>query len=211
MKQEQNRVLLGYMRNFAGKIELHPLEAPLVRAIFQTYISCASLQQISDILYAKQIHSPNGKERWGRQAISNLLSNEKYMGNDYYPEIVSKEIFEQAQQEHEKRIVSNTEHKTRYSTKSPLSGLLRCEGCGRPYRRITRENGQVVWRCASRVESRSRSCTTSHTLKESEVLERIRLSFDLDERRFIHSGIMIREKISSIIVKPDGTLVLELK
>nr|WP_279287533.1 zinc ribbon domain-containing protein [Flintibacter hominis] len=33
-----------------------------------------------------------------------------------------------------------------------MSGLLVCAECGHNYRRITRPSGEIVWRCASRVE-----------------------------------------------------------
>lgn len=55
----------------------------------------------------------------------------------------------------------------RYSSQNVLSGLLVCAECGSNYRRITRPNGEVVWRCADRVEKgKQASCKYSPTITD---------------------------------------------
>ena len=103
MKLEQNRVFLGYMRNSAGRIIAHALEAPVVNIIYHAYLDGNSLGKISDLLKEMGVPSPSGKPVWGRQLIDNLLSNEKYFGNDAYPQIISKELFDDVQQEKARR------------------------------------------------------------------------------------------------------------
>ena len=46
---------------------------------FDYYMVGASLGKVVDILYAKQIPSPTGKEKWTRAAVDHLLSNGKYI------------------------------------------------------------------------------------------------------------------------------------
>ncbi len=165
MNTEQNRVIFGYMRNATGQMEIHPLEISIVNTIYHAYLEGNSLGKISNMLKEAKLLSPNGKEVWGKQIIDNLLSNEKYIGNGIYPPIVSQELFDEVQREKAKR--SNKENKNsfdnRYSTAHPPSGLLVCEECGKKYRRYTRTNGEVVWRCANRVEHASKIC--SHSLQ----------------------------------------------
>lgn len=55
-------------------------EAEIVRWIFEQYHAGDSLGQIADTLENKGIPSPTGKPKWSREAISKLLSNEKYTG-----------------------------------------------------------------------------------------------------------------------------------
>ena len=50
-----------------------------VRMIFDYYLAGASLGKVADMLYAKQIPSPTGKEKWTRAAVDHLLSNSKYI------------------------------------------------------------------------------------------------------------------------------------
>lgn len=47
---------------------------------------------------------------------------------------------------------------TRHSSNSGLSGKIRCTICGRNYRKITTNIGEIVWRCAGRVEKQSVKC-----------------------------------------------------
>ena len=54
----------------------------------------------------------------------------------------------------------------RYSSQNVLSGLLDCEECGANYRRITRPSGEIVWRCANRVEHGKRICKHSPSILE---------------------------------------------
>ena len=55
----------------------------------------------------------------------------------------------------------------RYSSQNVLSGILVCAECGANYRRITRPSGEVVWRCASRVEHGKRVCRHSSSIAET--------------------------------------------
>ena len=45
----------------------------------------------------------------------------------------------------------NVRRQNRYSSDG-LSGKIICGECGRSYRRITTHKGDIVWRCAARVE-----------------------------------------------------------
>ena len=167
MKKEQNRVFLGYMRNLNGEIEIHPLEMPIVNIIFQAYLDGNSLGKISKMLNEMNIPSSSGKSVWGKQIIDNLLSNEKYVGNEIYPQVVSRDLFDDVQMEKQnRRSLNNIESGSRYSSAHPLSGLLTCGECGRKYRRYTRSNGEVVWRCANRIEHGSEICKSSPALSE---------------------------------------------
>lgn len=59
------------MWNGAGRIN--------IRMVFDYYLAGASLGKVVDMLYAKQILSPTGKEKWTRAAVDYLLSNSKYI------------------------------------------------------------------------------------------------------------------------------------
>lgn len=96
---------------------------------------------------------------------------------------------------------------SRYNAQSILSGLLVCAECGHNYRHITRPSGEIVWRCASRVEHGKKFCQHSPSVSEDrikEVLcEKLGLStFDGDE---------IKDKVGVILVQSDGSLQMELQ
>ena len=85
------RIPYGFTLTDSGTLEINKSEANIVYMIFDYYIAGASLGKVVDMLYAKQISSPTGKEKWTRAAVDHLLSNGKYIA------IVGLEKFMDAQ------------------------------------------------------------------------------------------------------------------
>lgn len=74
------RICFGYSQDENGELIVNPEEAKIVKWIFESYLSGFSLGKIADGLYEMGIKSPTGKDKWNREAIDKLLSNEKYVG-----------------------------------------------------------------------------------------------------------------------------------
>lgn len=99
-----------------------------------------------------------------------------YYVENSHPAIVSRDLFNQVQQEmtrrSSKRKVLQKSGKTelgKYSGKYALTELLVCGECGSPYKRVTwARNGKkrIVWRCVSRLEFGTKYCQHSPTLDE---------------------------------------------
>ena len=197
-------LLYGFMLAPDGRIAIDQEKANTVRSIYQQYLSGMSLKGIADFLFAQNILSPRGKAQWTQAVISDLLSNQHYIGS-----IVSFDEFFMAQGEKGKRSNldedTNQRKATRYNSQSVLSGLLVCEECGRNYRRITRPSGEVVWRCANRVEHGKRFCKHSPSVPEQQIKNAIckKLSLDaFDEQA-------VKKHIDFITIQPDGKLEVE--
>lgn len=120
----------GYDSGPDGELVVNPDEATVVRWIFERYLRGDSFGKIAAGLEAQGIPSPTGKPKWNREAISKLLSNEKYTGrvllqktinagsskfknnglmprylySDAHEAIISDEIFKAAQQEKMRRM-----------------------------------------------------------------------------------------------------------
>lgn len=194
----------GFMLAPDGCVAIDQEKANIVRTIYQQYLSGTSLKGIADFLFAQGTPSPRGKAQWTQAVISDLLSNQRYIGS-----IISFDEFFLAQGEKGKR--SNLDEKTnarkatRYNSQSALSGLLVCEECGRNYRRITRPSGEVVWRCANRVEHGKRFCKRSPSIPEHQIKDAICAKLGLttfDEQA-------VNQQIDFIAVWTDGTLEVE--
>lgn len=126
-------VCFGYKQGDGGKLVIDEIEAPIVRQIFEMRAAGESLGKISDWLYENRIASPSGRERWSRETISKLLKNEKYVGDvllqktfvedlfsgrqirntgerdrylieNHHPAILEKELFEQINKRHIKKM-----------------------------------------------------------------------------------------------------------
>lgn len=84
-----NRVCYGYDAQSDGELTVNETEAIIIRWIFDRYLVGDSLGEIAAGLEKQGILSPTGKAKWSREAISKLLSNEKYIGSVLLQKTVS--------------------------------------------------------------------------------------------------------------------------
>ena len=146
-----------------GRAVLEPDEARRVRAFFEDYIRGASQQEA-----AKQ----NGILR-AQATLGNMLRDKKYLGDGFYPPIISRETFERAQEERKRREKSLGRDKNFFAKDkesiSPFRGLVFCGKCGGAYRRYA-ENGKERWRCSRRIV-KGRLCCASPVISEQSLEE----------------------------------------
>ena len=93
----QKRIAFGYNRDANEGIVINVGQAGVVKLIFLYYLEGKSLSEIKEILEGMRIPSPQNKPSWGKQTISNILSNPHYLGSDDYPQIISEDEFKQIQ------------------------------------------------------------------------------------------------------------------
>ena len=196
----------GFMSASDNRIIVDPEKANIVKTIYQQYLSGMSLGGIADFLFEHGIPSPKGKERWTQPVLSNLLSNQKYIGY-----IISFDDFFLVQGEKSNRsnIDEDTNQRkvTRYNSQSVLSGLLVCAECNHNYRRITRPSGEIVWRCASRVEHGKKFCKHSPSIPEEKIKKVICKKLSLS----IFDENQVKDQVDTIWVHSDGTLQTTLQ
>ena len=143
----------------------------------------------------------------GQQVKNN--TDAQYLLPDHHPAIISRESFEAVQAEKARRsnletTESGSKRKaTKYNSSNVLSGLLICEECGSPYRRITRSGGEVVWRCASRVEHGKKYCKNSPTVSQQHLENVLFKTFGV----FPPDQGLLRKVAQRITVTPDGLRV----
>lgn len=94
MSTNQQRIVFGYNRNSSNKIELHKMQAQVVRHIFMCCADGSNLRQIKATLEGGSILSPQNKPTWSQQTIANILTYNQYAGDDTYPAIVERELLE---------------------------------------------------------------------------------------------------------------------
>lgn len=204
--------LLGYRKGPDGEPEIVPEEAKLVERIFDMYLAGATPKMISDRFRAEGIAIPEKKMTFCPNTITAILRNEKYCGdcilqksvtvdciskrrkkntgeapmylveNSHVP-IVSRAIFNKAQEELAKRNAQKPQSsKTcvtesgKYSAKYALSQVMQCGECGTRYRRVTwtsRGKLRVVWRCVNRLDNGKKYCKDGPTVHEAELHQAI--------------------------------------
>ena len=200
--------MLGYKKGTDGNPEIVPEEAALVERIFKMYLAGETPRSISETLRNENIIIPNKSLSFTAGMITNILSNIKYTGDAilqqtitvdcitktrikntgeevpmYYvhnshPAIISRELYNKAQEEKARRNTRTPKSlKTaitasgKYS-KYALTDVLICGECGTRYRRCTwniRGKKRIVWRCINRLENGKKYCKKSLTLDEEEL------------------------------------------
>ena len=85
----------GYKMQW-GKIVLQEQEAPVVRWIYQTYLSGASYNELVETLRKQTIPYITGK-LWNKNMVARILENPKYTGESEYLPLISQEQFEAVQ------------------------------------------------------------------------------------------------------------------
>lgn len=186
----QRHMPFGY-KIIEGTVAIEPEKAELVRKMFNDFIAGASLKQMAKDLAVMGIPNANGKPCWNHGSIGKILSNCKYMGNDFYPAIVTKEAFNQAKKVREEknaRFGRNANYFANGSNSTyPFSGKVLCGECGSVFRRYTEhhdENKKCNWKCKRYIVA-NRVCCKSGLIDDQQL-----------EAAFI-------EIINRVLEKPD--------
>lgn len=177
------RALLGYdVRE--GKLYINETGARVVRLIFHkfteekkgTYVIARELEE-AGILTVRNCKT------WSCSSVLRILRNEKYCGDlvqkktytpdflshekrqnqgeeefvilkNHHPPIISREVFEKANELLDARALSQT-GKDKYSSRYPFSGKIRCGLCKAAYvartRKGTRGQKELSWKCLEAV------------------------------------------------------------
>lgn len=197
-----------------GSFTVIPEQAEVIRRICELYMQGGGKEKICKILNRDGIPAPNGGI-WHPCTVHEILINVKYAGDlllqkyynnnhiekktlrnrgelpQYYVRedhegVVSREAFEAIQREIAARAAKWGAKKedARRGT-YPLTGLLRCAGCGSTYRRkITRAGtpyAAPVWICAAFNRFGKEACPTSKQIPEAILLTAVAEALGADE------------------------------
>lgn len=203
--------LLGYKKGEDGEPVIVPEEAEIVERIYTMYLSGMTVDVISRQLQSEHIVIPDKKFSFGKNMVMNILKNEKYCGDcilqktvtvdcisktrkknegeapmyiveNSHPAIISREMFNRAQEELSKRKARSPQSQKTAITASgkyskyALTDVLICAECGSRYKRVTWTSlGQkrIVWRCVNRLDNGKKYCQHSPTLSEPALQEAI--------------------------------------
>ena len=93
----QKRIAFGYMRARNNKIILYDAQAAAVQLIYVQYLDGFGLRSIKELLESFGVPSPYNWKDWSLQTLSNILSNPHYIGDDIYPQIVTRQQYDSVQ------------------------------------------------------------------------------------------------------------------
>ena len=188
--------MLGYKRTHNGVLEIIPDEARIVRLIFNSYLSGMGKLAVANMLNEMHISTKFDNE-WTAEAVRRILTNEKYCGElmlqkfysenhltkrkmvnhgeikkfyveEAHPPIIEKSVFLAVQNLMKKHQEQFTPTKSTAVT-YPFTGKIKCECCGKNYRRKTTPTG-IVWICATYNTKGKKYCSKAKQIPENTLI-----------------------------------------
>ena len=187
--------LYGYRMTKDNELEIIETEAEAVRMIFDMYTAGAGGEVIAKALNDAGYRTSRGAE-WRSQSVYLILENEKFMGDTimgksvwidgvkhdnsdgslgsrYYMEgthegIVSKEVWEQAQQLRQQR--KNRKLAGVSRPVYPFTGIIECANCGAHYQHKINNSGKKwrnpIWACNRSLRYGVKACSATRIKDE---------------------------------------------
>ena len=179
---------MGYDKDENGQLIINKEEAKVVERIFREYTGGKGVAAICRGLECDRIPTVSGKYKWYDSVIRRMLRNEKYYGelllqktvtldyltkyrvvnnnhteqyrveNNHEP-IISKELWDMAQKELERRneiYCGVNKDRSKYVNRYALSGKIICGVCGTTYKRrhwnMKSASRKIVWQCINYID-----------------------------------------------------------
>ena len=147
----QYRILLGY-RLCDGIFVPDEKMGPVIQMIFHDYAKGSFIGQICVRLESLELENSRGNVKWQARKIRDILKEETNCGNSIYPALISRELYDQVQEQcrirnSHKRYEADEDVKEKNTF--VYSKMLKCMDCGSLYKRISRGRVQpnAYWFC----------------------------------------------------------------
>lgn len=157
---------IGY-KVIDGKITIPEEQRSIVEEIFRDYDSGISASRIAERLKAGGICNANGRVAWTHVSIGKILENHNYLGTEYYPQLVDRELFERVQKRREQVRTEKGRgcHRPGRNERILFGGAITCGECGETYSHIQpshkerKTTGTAKWKCRNYIYKNRVSCT----------------------------------------------------
>lgn len=137
-------MLYGYqVKN--GKTVIHNEESEIVKKVFSLYIEGETLSSIASMLTEEKVIYFQGEVKWNKNTIKRMIENEKYMGNEVYPMIISPSVFNQAKAVKESKSCKQESHTPEVEF---LREITVCGKCGSRFKRVNTWGTREKWLCS---------------------------------------------------------------
>lgn len=148
-----------------GNITVYEEHRKIVEEIFRDYDSGISTLKIAEGLKARGVCNAHDRAAWTHASIGRILENHNYLGTEYYPQIIDKELFHRVQERREQMRVEKGRgcHRPGRDERILFGGVITCGECGETYSHIQphnkkRSGGTAKWKCKNYIYQNSLSC-----------------------------------------------------
>lgn len=119
---------------------------------------------IAKELKKNAIPNANNKINWTHGTVGRILENVKYMGDDFYPLLVNKEIFEKVQnvRKQKETQLGRIAQVNSMKNQNIFTNKIFCGECGEPYRKYVEHCGKPQetskWKCKKYIFNNQVEC-----------------------------------------------------
>lgn len=128
-----------------GRTIIHTEEAIIVKRVFSLYVEGKTLNSIASMLTKEKVTYFQDEVKWNKNTIKRMIENEKYMGNEVYPTIISISLFNQTKAVKERKSCKQETHKPEVELFREISV---CGKCGSRYKRVNTWGTREKWMCS---------------------------------------------------------------
>jgi len=129
-----------------GQVKINERESECIKDIFSEYIKDGSYSKLVKELNSRGVEFNATKAQWNKGRLHHILTNQKYLGDDTFPQIISKEIFDKAIALKNSRKVIMTEMS---ETLEYVREIIFCGKCGEPVMRRIGKKRLEHWACTN--------------------------------------------------------------
>lgn len=128
-----------------GRTVIHTEEAEVVKRVFSLYAKGKTLNSIANMLTEEKVAYFQDEVKWNKNTINRMIENEKYMGNEVYPMIISSSIFNQAKDVKERKSCKQETHTQEVEL---FREITVCGKCGSRFKRVNTWGTREKWMCS---------------------------------------------------------------
>ena len=127
-----------------GRYVVNNGEAEIISSIYNMYLSGKTLLGIAEALTEQEVTYFEDTKVWNKNMVSRILADEKYLGNETFPQLVDSNNFNLA-----KNIRAEKGGKKAVLTPlmATVKGMLYCAECGETFSRINKWRTREKWLC----------------------------------------------------------------
>lgn len=85
-----------------GKVVIHTAESTWVKHLYREYNAGVPMRELVEYMQGTGVPYEEGK-KWNINMIARILSDERYIGTDGYPAIITEDVFKAAAEQREKK------------------------------------------------------------------------------------------------------------
>ena len=143
-------ILFGYTYD-NGRIVVDNLAADIVKEIFSQYLENKSLLEISKMLNKLHIEYQPGVVNWNKARIKRILEDDRYTGNESYPQIIDAETMMRVNGIKESK--STQQGVNRKTDIYFIGSYVRCPHCGEQMNRNVDKRNDIKcrWKCQNTI------------------------------------------------------------